>query len=391
MEEPTFRTSQEEEGEASQEQEAHLGGSVQESQESQESQEGEELEKGTVEMSAGSSSLPTEAELKRMKLPQLKELLKARKLPVSGTKPVLIQRLLTGDPGKKKGRKRKSEKKEDAGESNSEASPVQSPKKPRKSRQKKKEIENEEGEAQNGEQEEGGAGEDDPDDIVGCLTDEGWKKILAPEFEKSYFKDILKFVAKEKASYRVFPPNKDVFNAFKFTPFDQVKVVVIGQDPYHKFGQAHGLAFSVQKGVTIPPSLRNIYKELERDIPGWKMPNHGCLEAWARQGVLLLNAALTVREAKANSHSRCGWLEFTDAVLRILNEQKKGLIFLLWGTYAQKKGKIVDKSKHHVLEAPHPSPMANKGPSFAGCGHFSQANQLLSQAGLPPIDWTIPN
>jgi len=225
--------------------------------------------------------------------------------------------------------------------------------------------------------------------MLSCLVEPGWKNLLAPEFEKPYFKELLRFVQKERnGKTKIFPSDEEVFNAFNYTPLDQVKVVILGQDPYFNPGQAHGLCFSVQKGIQVPPSLVTIYKELERSIPGFKRPQHGCLEEWARQGVLLLNATLTVRYKEPNSHAKCGWQEFTDAVIHLLNEEKEGLVYLLWGGFAQKKGKIVDRSKHTVLEAPHPSPMAgNKG--FEGCGHFSLANGILEAKGLEPINWHI--
>jgi len=221
--------------------------------------------------------------------------------------------------------------------------------------------------------------------ILRGLQEEGWKKVLSPEFEKPYFKDILKFLEAEKTDGSVFyPPENEVMNAFNYTPYDQVRVVLIGQDPYFNADQAHGICFSVKKGVKVPPSLNNIYKEVESNIPGFKKPNHGYLEGWARQGILMLNATLTVRAGKANSHADCGWQKFTDVVIDKLNKDKKGLVFILWGKFAQKKGAKLDKKKHHILEGAHPSPMA-KG--FSGCGHFAKVNEMLQKEGQPPIDW----
>jgi len=225
--------------------------------------------------------------------------------------------------------------------------------------------------------------------LLSYLSDEGWKKALAAEFKKGYFQKILEFLEKEKqAAKQIFPPEPDIFAAFNMTPFDQIKVVIIGQDPYHDNNQAHGLCFSVKKGITPPPSLKNIYKELSSDIPGFVAPSHGYLEKWAKQGVLLLNASLTVEAHKANSHSNIGWQEFTDAVIRLINEQKKGVVFILWGGFAQKKGKIIDKNKHHIIAAAHPSPLsANK---FFGCKVFSKTNDALKKSGQQAVDWTLP-
>jgi uracil-DNA glycosylase len=186
----------------------------------------------------------------------------------------------------------------------------------------------------------------------------------------------------------VYPPGPQIFAAFEATPFDQVKVVVLGQDPYHGPGQAHGLCFSVQPDVDVPPSLLNIYKEIERDL-GLPRPDHGCLLPWARQGVLLLNAVLTVEAGKAGSHQGRGWEGFTDHVVDTLNREREGLVFLLWGSYAQAKGKVIDPRRHKVLKAPHPSPLsAHRG--FNGCGHFSAANAYLARQGFAPIDWSLP-
>lgn len=216
----------------------------------------------------------------------------------------------------------------------------------------------------------------------------GWKRVLASEFDSPYMGELRQFLLEEKQAGKViFPPGPEIFHAFDATPFDQVKVVILGQDPYHGPGQAHGLCFSVREGVRVPPSLVNIYKEIERDL-GFAPPPHGHLEKWARQGVLLLNATLTVEQANAGSHQRKGWEQFTDAAIAHLNEERAGLVFMLWGSYAQKKGAIIDTDKHLVLKAPHPSPLsAHRG--FIGCGHFSDANRYLEQHGQQPIDWQI--
>ncbi|PPC64799.1 uracil-DNA glycosylase [Pantoea sp. ICBG 1758] len=215
-----------------------------------------------------------------------------------------------------------------------------------------------------------------------------WHDVLADEKEKPYFKETLQAVAQQRAAgVTVYPPQKDVFNAFKLTELGDIKVVILGQDPYHGLNQAHGLAFSVLPGVAIPPSLLNMYKELEQDIEGFQRPQHGFLESWATQGVMLLNTVLTVEAGKAHSHARLGWETFTDRVIDAINTHREGVVFLLWGSHAQKKGSIIDAQRHHVLKAPHPSPLsAHRG--FFGCRHFSQTNALLSQAGETPIDWT---
>lgn len=215
-----------------------------------------------------------------------------------------------------------------------------------------------------------------------------WHDVLAQEKQQPYFIQTLTFVGQERAAGKIiYPPQKDVFNAFRFTEFHQVKVVILGQDPYHGPNQAHGLSFSVRPGVPVPPSLVNIYKELTTDIPGFEFPQHGFLQSWAEQGVLLLNTVLTVEAGKAHSHANLGWETFTDRVIAALNEKRDGIVFLLWGSHAQKKGSIIDRQRHHVLKAPHPSPLsAHRG--FLGCRHFSQANRLLEQQGATPIDWT---
>ncbi|MCA1175816.1 MULTISPECIES: uracil-DNA glycosylase [unclassified Pantoea] len=214
-----------------------------------------------------------------------------------------------------------------------------------------------------------------------------WHDVLAEEKEKPYFVETLKAVANERAAgVTVYPPQKDVFNAFRLTELGDIKVVILGQDPYHGPNQAHGLAFSVLPGVPTPPSLLNMYKELEKDIAGFTRPQHGFLESWATQGVMLLNTVLTVEASKAHSHARFGWETFTDNVISVINQHREGVIFLLWGSHAQKKGSIIDTQRHHVLKAPHPSPLsAHRG--FFGSKHFSQANALLSQSGQTPIDW----
>jgi len=221
--------------------------------------------------------------------------------------------------------------------------------------------------------------------MVNALT---WHDVLAEEKQKPYFIDTLSAVANERAAGKtIYPPQKDVFNAFRLTELGAIKVVILGQDPYHGPNQAHGLAFSVQPGVAVPPSLVNMYKELVTDIAGFERPNHGFLESWAKQGVLLLNTVLTVEGGKAHSHARFGWETFTDNVIAAINQHREGVVFLLWGSHAQKKGSIIDRQRHHVLQAPHPSPLsAHRG--FLGCGHFSKTNTYLSERGEAPIDWT---
>jgi len=214
-----------------------------------------------------------------------------------------------------------------------------------------------------------------------------WLEVLQPEFEKSYFSELKSFLLDEKRMYKVFPPGNRIFAAFDHTPFSKVKVVILGQDPYHNDGQAHGLCFSVPDGVAIPPSLVNIYKELNSDL-GIQIPRSGNLEKWANQGVLLLNATLTVRAYQAGSHQKRGWENFTDEVIRQLSARHSGLVFILWGSYAQAKESMIDTSKHHVLKAVHPSPLSvYRG--FFGCRHFSRTNELLIAAGKEPIDWNL--
>lgn len=214
-----------------------------------------------------------------------------------------------------------------------------------------------------------------------------WHDVIGGEKEQPYFRDTLAFVAAERAAGKIiYPLSQDVFNAFRFTEFGNVKVVILGQDPYHGPNQAHGLSFSVRPGVATPPSLINIYKELADDIDGFTIPKHGFLQSWSAQGVLLLNTVLTVEAGKAHSHANLGWETFTEKVITALNEHRKGVIFLLWGSHAQKKGKIINKERHHILQAPHPSPLsAHRG--FLGCKHFSNTNQLLRQQGLSTINW----
>ncbi len=217
--------------------------------------------------------------------------------------------------------------------------------------------------------------------------EQSWKEALKEEFEKPYFQELAATLHQEKRSGRViYPPGPLIFNAFNLTPIDKVKVVIIGQDPYHGPGQAEGLSFSVPHGIPLPPSLRNIYKEIESDL-GVPLHKDGSLEGWAKQGVFLLNAILTVRAGAAASHSGIGWAQFTDAVIRILSEKRDGLVFLLWGNFARSKKALIDSARHHVLEAAHPSPLA--GGAFFGCRHFSKTNSILEAEGLSPIDWTL--
>ncbi|ALS99601.1 uracil-DNA glycosylase [Lacimicrobium alkaliphilum] len=216
-----------------------------------------------------------------------------------------------------------------------------------------------------------------------------WQVLLGEEKQQPYFQKILSFVqAEREAGKTIYPPREDVFNAFKYTALADLKVVILGQDPYHGPNQAHGLCFSVQPGIKPPPSLVNIYKELARDIAEFTVPQHGCLQHWAEQGVLLLNTVLTVEQGQAHSHAKIGWETFTDKVIEQINRHTQGVVFLLWGSHAQKKGSIVDRQRHLVLSAPHPSPLsAHRG--FLGCGHFSQANTYLQQQGKAAIDWRL--
>ncbi len=217
-----------------------------------------------------------------------------------------------------------------------------------------------------------------------------WKAVLKNEFTRPYFLEIVTLLKTERSAGKViYPPGQLIFNAFNQTPFGRVSVVIIGQDPYHNPGQAHGLSFSVQEGIKPPPSLVNIFKEIQQDLDITMPPLHGNLTHWAKQGVLLLNAILTVRANEPASHAKTGWMNFTDAVISKISDEKKGVVFLLWGKFAQEKQVLIDETKHFILKAAHPSPFsADKG--FYGCKHFSKANQLLTQQGLPPIDWQLP-
>ena len=217
--------------------------------------------------------------------------------------------------------------------------------------------------------------------------EQSWKNALADEFGKPYFESLVRFLHKEKTKgKRIFPPGSQIFRAFDLTPVDKVKVVILGQDPYHGPGQAHGLSFSVPEGVPAPPSLKNIFKEIETDM-GVRMSGYPNLENWARQGVLLLNAVLTVRSGEAASHSKIGWEQFTDAVIRYVSNNCEGVVFMLWGNFARGKRELIDHSRHCVLEAAHPSPLARG--AFFGCRHFSRANAWLTAAGRTPINWQL--
>lgn len=225
---------------------------------------------------------------------------------------------------------------------------------------------------------------------MSAALEPGWLAVLDQEFEKDYMKSLKSFLQEEKVKgATVYPKGADIFNALNTTPFDQVKVVILGQDPYHGTGQAHGLSFSVQRGVATPPSLKNIYKELETDVNGFKTPNHGNLTHWAEQGVLLLNATLTVRASEAGSHQNRGWEIFTDEIIKSLSAKKEHVVFLLWGKYAQAKVALIDQKKHYVLTAAHPSPFSAYT-GFFGSRHFSKTNQLLIQNNLEPVDWNLP-
>lgn len=216
-----------------------------------------------------------------------------------------------------------------------------------------------------------------------------WKEILKHEFTKPYFLEIVTFLKTEKlAGKTIYPPGQLIFNAFNHTPFDKTRVVILGQDPYHNPGQAHGMSFSVPTGIKPPPSLVNIYKEIQKDIGVDMPPMNGNLTKWADQGVLLLNAILTVRANEPASHSKIGWMSFTDAVIQKISNEKSGVVFLLWGKFAQEKQVLIDETKHHVLKAAHPSPFsADKG--FFGCKHFSKTNEILAKDGFTPIDWKL--
>lgn len=224
-------------------------------------------------------------------------------------------------------------------------------------------------------------------EIMDVKIENSWKAALAEEFEKPYFADLVQYLHAQKAAGKViYPPGRSIFKAFELTPLDRVKVVILGQDPYHGRGQAMGLSFSVPPGVPAPPSLRNIFAEIESDL-GVRMSGSADLTPWAEQGVLLLNTSLTVEAGIANSHSHIGWQEFTDAVIRCISDRCEGVVFLLWGRFAQSKKTLIDTSRHHVLEAAHPSPLA--GGAFFGCRHFSRANACLVADGKTPIDWRL--
>ncbi len=213
-----------------------------------------------------------------------------------------------------------------------------------------------------------------------------WDELLKDEWAQPYYQDLRAFLAEEYRSREIYPPMNDIFNAFKLCPYEDVKVVILGQDPYYGVGQAHGLAFSVKRGVEVPPSLKNIYKEMQSDI-GFHIPSHGCLESWAKQGVFLLNTALTVRRAQPLSHRGKGWEVFTDHVISLLSAREKPMVFLLWGANARSKKSLIDQTRHLVLEAPHPSPLSAFA-GFFGCKHFSKANAFLAKHG-ETVDWTI--
>ena len=217
--------------------------------------------------------------------------------------------------------------------------------------------------------------------------EESWKVLLSDEFSKYYFIKLKQFLLEEKKQHTIYPRGSDIFNAFNFTPFEKIKVVILGQDPYHGNGQAHGLSFSVPDGVKKPPSLKNIFKELAEDLQ-IPIAKTGNLTSWAKQGVLLLNATLTVRSKKAGSHQKKGWEKFTDAIIQKISTEKEGVIFLLWGRFAQDKVKLIDKNKHQILTAPHPSPFSAYS-GFFGCKHFSKTNAILKEQGLIEINWTI--
>jgi uracil-DNA glycosylase len=221
----------------------------------------------------------------------------------------------------------------------------------------------------------------------GIEIESKWKSVLKDEFEKPYFKDIKSHLVEDiNAGKKIFPPGKLIFNAFNLTPFDKVKVVILGQDPYHGKGQAMGLCFAVPRNITRPASLLNIYKEMNRDL-GIPIAEHGDLSNWAEQGVFMLNAILTVVEGKAGSHANIGWQQFTDNVIKSISDNKNGIIFLLWGNFAKNKKSLIDSSKHFILESAHPSPLA--GNAFQGNGHFSKTNEILKNQGLEPIDWDV--
>ncbi|HLR51183.1 MAG TPA: uracil-DNA glycosylase [Candidatus Sphingobacterium stercoripullorum] len=220
------------------------------------------------------------------------------------------------------------------------------------------------------------------------LYHNSWEGLFHQEFSKDYMKMLSAYIQSERNAYKIYPPREKVFHAFQLTPMESLKIVLLGQDPYHGPNQAHGLSFSVPKGIPTPPSLKNIFKELQADIPGFTIPTHGELSSWAQQGVLLLNTVLTVRENQANSHKNAGWEQFTNTIIKSLSENKSGLVFILWGANAKSKAQLIDPAKHLVLEGVHPSPLsAYRG--FFGCRHFSKANEYLLKLGKEPIDWNI--
>ena len=224
-------------------------------------------------------------------------------------------------------------------------------------------------------------------DVLNISIEDSWKRQIAAEWHQPYFNDLVHFLRGEKAKDEtIYPPEKQIYAAFENTPFDSVKVVIIGQDPYHGAGQANGLCFSVARDVRIPPSLNNIFKELNRDL-GIAKPVNGDLSAWTKQGVLLLNATLTVRANQAGSHQKKGWEDFTDAIIKSISENRNNVVFMLWGNYAKQKAACVNRNKHLILEAAHPSPLARTG--FSGCGHFSKANEYLIKNNIQPIDWRL--
>jgi len=224
---------------------------------------------------------------------------------------------------------------------------------------------------------------------IGPKIDDSWGKMLSEEFNKEYFLNLKSFLAEEKIKHIIYPPDPNIFHAFNYTPFEKVKIVILGQDPYHGQGQSHGLCFSVPFGIKPPPSLVNIFKEIKSDLD-LPFPNHGNLEHWARQGVLLINATLTVRSNQAESHQGKGWETFTDNVIKKLSDEREGIIFLLWGRFAQNKAELIDRDKHTILEAPHPSPFSART-GFFGCKHFSKCNEILKKSGVPEIDWRVPD
>ena len=224
-------------------------------------------------------------------------------------------------------------------------------------------------------------------DLLMLNVGNDWDEILRPLIESELYRSIRGFLKEEYSTKIIYPPSKDIFNAFKYTPYNEVKVVILGQDPYHGEGQAHGLCFSVQEGIKQPPSLVNIFKEIKSDL-GIEPPKSGCLTKWAKQGVMLLNPTLTVREATPNSHSKCGWQEFTDEVIKLLSKREQPMVFLLWGANARSKKQLIDCSKHLVLESAHPSPLSAYN-GFFGNKHFSKTNEFLLSQGLMPIDWNL--